>query len=187
MQEIRKYKSYMKFSGGGLTVTGGEPLYQPDFMQALLHQCRQEGIHTAIDTSGYVTFEKVKQVFDETDLVLLDLKCLDHQRHKSLTGVELARILEFARNLSESGQPMWIRHVLVPGWTDHEELLHKLGEFVATLNTVDVLEILPFHKMGEYKWEELGCSYHLNDVPPPTKKQLKQALNILQHYHPNVR
>ena len=187
MQEIRKYTSYMKFSGGGLTVTGGEPLYQPDFVQALLQQCQQEDIHTAVDTSGYVTFEKVKQVFDETDLVLLDLKCLDHQRHKLLTGVELPRILEFARNLSELGKPMWIRHVLVPGWTDQEELLHTLGEFVATLNTVEVVEILPFHKMGEYKWEELGCPYQLKDVPSPTKKQLKHALEILQHYHPNVR
>jgi pyruvate formate lyase activating enzyme len=187
MNEIRKYKSYMKFSGGGVTVTGGEPLYQPDFIHALLQQCKTEGIHTAVDTSGYVSINKVKPAIDAADLVLLDLKCLDAELHKRLTGVNLPVILDFARQVSAIGKPMWIRHVLVPGWTDRDDLLHKLGEFIATLNTVEVVEILPFHKMGEYKWAELGCPYQLNDVQPPTKKQLHHAIEILKTFYHNVR
>lgn len=187
MNEIRKYKSYMKFSGGGVTVTGGEPLYQPDFVQALLKQCKKEGIHTAVDTSGYVKVETVKHVFEHTDLVLLDLKCMDNEMHKTLTGVELPWIVDFARYVADIGKPVWVRHVLVPGLTDRDDLLEKLGEFVSTLKTVEVVEILPFHKMGEYKWEELGCPYQLKDVQPPTKKQVKYAIDILKKFHPDVR
>jgi pyruvate formate lyase activating enzyme len=187
MKEIRKYKSYMRFSGGGVTVTGGEPLYQPDFIQALLKQCQKEGIHTTVDTSGYVKVETVKQVFESTDLILLDLKCLDDGLHKRLVGVELSRILEFAQYVAELGKPIWIRHVLVPGWTDRDDLLQKLGEFVSTLKTVEVVEILPYHQMGEYKWEELGREYQLKDVKPPTKKHIKHAIEILKKFNLNVR
>lgn len=187
MNEIRKYKSYMKFSSGGVTITGGEPLYQPDFVQALLKQCKQEGIHTAVDTSGYVKLEKVKHVFEYADLVLLDLKCIDPELHKSLTGVELPRIVEFAHYLSDVGKNMWIRHVLVSGMTGRDDLLEKLAEFISTLKTVEVVEILPFHKMGEYKWEELGYTYKLKDVKPPTKKQVRHAIDIFKKFNLNVR
>lgn len=187
MQKIRQYKSYMKFSGGGLTVTGGEPLFQPDFVKALFSRCRREGIHTALDTSGYVKLDAVRSTVELADLILLDLKCLDPVIHRRLTGVGVDRILTFARDVSALGTPLWIRHVLLPGWTDQEERLHALGKFIAELPTVETVEILPFHKMGEYKWKELNCDYRLRDVPAPGKKQVRQAVTLLKTYHHNVR
>lgn len=187
MRDIRKYKSYMKFSKGGVTASGGEPLRQPEFLRELLRQCRQAGIHTAVDTSGYADLARVETVFEVTDLVLLDLKSLHPATHTRLTGVDVTRILDFARHVSGRGVPIWIRHVLVPGWTDSPEHLRLLGEFVATLKSVEAVEILPFHQMGAYKWNELGCGYALRDVPPPTKAQVRAAMACVRQFHPTVR
>ena len=187
MREILKYRSYMRFSGGGVTVTGGEPLLQAEFVRELLRECQRAQIHAAVDTSGYVSIERAQTVLEYADLVLLDLKCMDAETHKRLTGGELAVVLRFARMVSDMGKPLWIRHVLVPNWTDREEFLRQLGEFVASLKTVEAVELLPFHKMGEYKWTALGCEYLLKDVPPPTKIQVKQAVELLKAYYPNVR
>jgi pyruvate formate lyase activating enzyme len=187
LAEARKYRSYMRYSGGGLTLSGGEPLYQPQFAAALLAACRAEGIHTALDTSGYVPWDKARPVVEAADLVLLDLKCLDPEAHKSLTGVELDWILEFARQVAASGKKMWVRHVLVPSRTDSEDLLSRLGRFVAGLGNVEVVELLPFHKLGEYKWEQLGHACPLRDVAVPARAEVERALEILRRHHPNVR
>lgn len=187
MREILKYRSYMRFSGGGVTITGGEPLLQAEFVRELLRECKRAQIHAAVDTSGYAPIEKARPVLEVADLVLLDLKCMNAETHQRLTGRELAVVLRFAHAVSEMGKPLWIRHVLVPGWTDREEFLRQLGEFIASLKTVEAVELLPFHKMGEYKWAELGCQYSLSDVSPPTKTQVKHALDILKAYSPNVR
>jgi pyruvate formate lyase activating enzyme len=187
LAEARRYRSYMRYSGGGLTLSGGEPLYQPGFAAALLAACRREGIHTALDTSGYASWETARPVVEQADLVLLDLKCVDPEAHKALTGVELPRILEFARQLAAIGKKAWVRHVLVPGVTDGEERLTKLGELVAQLGHVEVLELLPFHKLGEYKWKELGHACPLAPVPVPSRAEVERALAILRRHHPNVR
>jgi pyruvate formate lyase activating enzyme len=187
LAEAGKYRSYMRYSGGGVTLSGGEPLYQPQFAEAVLAACRREGIHTALDTSGYASWEMARTAVEQADLVLLDLKCLDPVIHKSLTGVELGRILEFARRAAAAGKKMWVRHVLVPTWTDSERALDKLGEFVAGLGNVEVLEVLPFHKLGEYKWEQLGHACPLREVPVPTRDAVGRAIEQLRRHHPNVR
>lgn len=187
LEQVIKYKSYMKFSGGGLTVTGGEPLYQTEFIEALFACCKEEGIHTTVDTSGYLEIEQVENLLEVTDLILLDLKSMDPHHHKELTGFDNTKIIRFANELSNRNQPMWIRHVLVPGLTDNDEDLHSLGQFVSRLNNVGCLEILPFHKMGEYKWEELGLDYKLSKTRPPYRSRIENAVTILSSYGIDVK
>ena len=184
--EIVKYKSYMKFSGGGVTVTGGEPLMQPDFAADILKKCKKEGIHTVVDTSGFSNMEAVKKVLGEADLILLDLKCMNKEIHKQLTGVELEVILKTTEYLASINKKVWIRHVLVPGITDSDEQLNKLAEYVSKMKNVEKIEILPFHKMGEYKWEELGYKYELGNTEQPTIERVENAKNIMKKYGINA-
>lgn len=179
MNEIIKYKNFF-LNGGGVTVTGGEPLMQPEFVKELFIACKEEGIHTALDTSGYIFNDKVKEVLEYTNLVLLDIKCIDEKEYKELTGVELTPTLEFAKYLSDIGKPMWIRHVLVPGITDRDDYLERLADFVKELKSVEKVEILPFHKMGEFKWKELGLEYQLDKVESPTVERVENAKNIFR-------
>jgi len=187
LEQAIKYKSYMKFSGGGITVTGGEPLFQPEFIEALFACCKNEGIHTSVDTSGYLDIEQVGSLLKVTDLILLDLKSIDPHRHEELTGFDNTKIIRFANELSNRNQPMWIRHVLVPDLTDNDEDLHSLGQFVSRLASVECLEILPFHKMGEYKWEELGLDYKLKNTRPPYRSRIENAVKILSSYGIDVK
>ncbi|HOA79615.1 MAG TPA: pyruvate formate-lyase-activating protein [Defluviitaleaceae bacterium] len=183
IKEIEKYKSYMEFSGGGVTVTGGEPLIQPKFVEELFRQCKEKGIHTALDTSGYIPLEHAKNVLKYTDLVLLDIKSFDSQTYKDLTGVSNEPTLKLAKYLSDIGKPMWIRYVLVPNLTDNPEHIEALASFLTNLKTIEKIEILPFHKMGEYKWEELGYDYKLKDTPTPSKELLNTAKEIFKKYN----
>jgi len=187
LEQVIKYKSYMRFSGGGITITGGEPLYQPKFIEALFACCKNEGIHTSVDTSGYLNIEQIESILDVTDLILLDLKSMNPHRHKELTGFDNTKIIRFATELSNRNQPMWIRHVLVPGLTDNDEDLHSLGRLVSRLSSVECLEILPFHKMGEFKWEELGLDYKLKNTRPPYRSRIENAVNILSSYGIDVK
>lgn len=187
IKEILKYKSYMKFSGGGVTVSGGEPLMQPNFVAELFKRCKDEGIHTALDTSGCVNFEKVKEALNYTDLVLLDIKFFDEIKYKDITGGDLKLTIKFAKYLSAINKPMWIRYVLVPHLTDDLEIIEKLAKFLATLNNVERVEILPFHKMGEYKWEELGYDYKLKETQRPTEEKIKEVKSIFKRYNLNVK
>ncbi len=180
VNEIIKYRSYMNFSGGGVTITGGEPLMQPEFTLDIIKRCKKEGIHVAVDTSGFSNIEVVKKVLSEADLVLLDLKCIDEEIHKQLTGVELEPVLKTAQYLSETGKKVWIRHVLVPGITDSDEQLKKLAEYILKMKNVEKVDILPFHKMGEYKWESLGYKYELKDTPAPSTERVENALKIMR-------
>lgn len=183
-KEILKYKNYIK--NGGVTVSGGEPLMQPDFVAELFSLLKSEGIHTALDTSG-VTFDKDNpqsverhlNVLRYTDLVLLDIKHIDGERHKDLTGLSNENTLDFARFLSGNGKKMWIRHVLVPGITDNDEYLEKLKQFISGLKTVEKTEVLPYHTMGEVKYEKLGLLYPLKGVQQPSKERIENAKNIL--------
>ena len=180
LEKIYKYKNYIIPSGGGVTISGGEPLLHIDFLIALFTELKKEKIHTAIDTSGIISLTpKVKQLIELTDLFLLDIKCINNEICKDLTGVSNEKELEFARYLSDNNKSIWIRQVLVPRYTDKEEDLLKLKEFLSSLKTIKKIEILPYHNMGKFKWENLGFEYPLENVPCATTKDIKRAKNIL--------
>lgn len=180
-----KYKSYFA-DNGGVTVSGGEPLLQIDFVTELFALLKKRGVHTAVDTSGY-TFdpespecvERHKRLIALTDLVLLDIKHIDGKAHEELTGKSNSRTLAFAEFLSDNGVPMWIRHVLVPGITDDDGALKRLKAFIDTLKTAERVEVLPYHTMGAVKYEKLGYDYPLKGVEPPTKERVDNAKRIL--------
>ncbi|MEB3827766.1 pyruvate formate-lyase-activating protein [Phormidium sp. CCY1219] len=180
--EVQKYRSYMRFSGGGVTVTGGEPLMQPAFVREIFRRCKELGIHTALDTSGYVLLEAAKPVLDYVDLVLLDIKSYTRDTYRKVTSVSLEPTLNFANYLSEINKPMWVRFVLVPNLTDDPENVEGLAQFVSELKSVEKVEVLPFHKMGEYKWQQLGYEYQLKDTPEPTPEQVEAVMNIFRNY-----
>lgn len=178
-QEIlSRYESVKEFCKGGITVTGGEPLMQMEFITELFKLAKERGIHTALDTSGILFIGKNKN-FDAllccTDLVLLDIKHIDENEHKKLTGHSNKNILAFAKYLSEINKPVWIRHVVVPNLNDSNEYLTKLGTFIAQLNNVKALDVLPYHDMAIAKYERLGIEYPLKNIPPLTKEGAIEA------------
>lgn len=182
--EIVKYKNYYG-TKGGVTVSGGEPLVQIDFVTELLKSVKSRGINTAVDTSG-ITFNlndensvKKHQALDEfVDLYLVDIKHIDDGEHKKLTGMSNQNTLNYVKWLSDRGKRIWIRHVLVPGITDNENSLQKLSDFIKTIN-VEKIEILPYHTMGEVKYQNLNIDYSLKGVTPPTKESVETAKRIL--------
>ena len=180
LDKIERYKNYIIPSGGGVTVSGGEPLLHLDFLIALFTELKKLGYHTAIDTSGvfYLT-PKIKEIINLTDLFLLDIKCINDKICRDLTGLSNEKELEFAQYLSSIGKHMWIRQVLVPGYTDKEEDLKKLKEFLSTLKTVDKVEILPYHDMGKFKWINLGVTYPLEGVRTANEQDVERAKTIL--------
>lgn len=180
--EIKKYQSYFRYSGGGVTITGGEPLMQPEFVQAIFQECHQLGIHTALDTSGYVTLDTAKTVLPHTDLVLLDIKSFDRQIYQQVTSVSLEPTLKFARYLHDIQKPTWIRFVLVPDLTDPVENVTGLAQFIAPFTNVERVEVLPFHKMGEYKWEQLGYEYQLKSINPPSEALVNGVRQIFKDH-----
>ena len=180
---IRDYERNAAFyRKGGITVTGGEALMQIDFLLELFQLAKEKNIHTCLDTSG-VTYRPGESAYNEkldalmavTDLVLLDIKHIDPEGHKTLTGHDNAGILAFARYLEQKGVDVWVRHVVVPGITDDEELLTRLGTFLGTLSNVKALDVLPYHIMGISKYEQLGIPYPLKGIPPATKDQAARA------------
>ena len=184
---IREYERNQAFyTKGGITVTGGEALMQIDFLLELFGLAKEKQIHTCLDTSG-VTYrpgnseynQKLDKLMELTDLVMLDIKHIDPEAHKDLTGHENAGILAFARYLDEKQIPVWIRHVVVPGITDDPGLLTRLGAFLGTLSNVKALDVLPYHIMGVTKYEELDIPYPLKGVEPATQKQAKDAKQII--------
>jgi len=179
LEKIKRYKPYFKSSKGGVTVTGGEPLLQVKFLIELFKKLKKEGISTCIDTSGMVNLtEDIKEVLKLTDLVLLDIKHIDSDKCKELTGHSNEKELEFAKYLSENGIPMWIRQVIVPGITDGAQDIIKLKEFVSTLKTVEKIEFLPYHSVGRYKWEALGQKYELGNIKDATEEDIQKVKQI---------
>ena len=180
IEKVKRYKTYMNLSGGGVTVTGGEPLLQVKFLIEFFKRLKEEKINTCIDTSGMFNItEDIKEVLKYTDLVLLDIKHIDEKAHKELTGHTNQNILEFAKYLSDIQKPVWIRHVLVPTINTDEVYLKRLHQFVAQLKNVERVEVLPYHTLGAYKWKELGLEYPLEGIQPPTKERVKNAKKIL--------
>ena len=193
---IREYERNAAFyTKGGITVTGGEALMQLDFLLELFRLAKQKNIHTCLDTSG-ITYrpgesgynQKLDQLMEVTDLVMLDIKHIDPEGHKALTGHDNAGILAFARYLEQKQIPTWIRHVVVPGITDDVKLLARMGVFLATLSNVKALDVLPYHTMGINKYRELGIDYPLEGVDPATQSQAKAAKKtILEAYRQSIR
>ncbi|MBR5439712.1 MAG: pyruvate formate lyase-activating protein [Clostridia bacterium] len=185
-QEIIKYKNYFG-TQGGVTVSGGEPLVQIDFVTELLKSVKSYGINTAVDTSGFTfnenseeSVKKHEELSKYVDLYLLDIKHIDDNKHKELTGVSNKNTLNFAKWLDKLGKKMWIRHVVVDGYTDDNEQLLKLSAFIKTLNNVEKIEVLPYHTMGTVKYQKMGIKYALEGVNPPSKERIIEVKNILK-------
>lgn len=173
---------------GGITATGGEPMVQMDFLLELFQKAKEKNIHTCLDTSGIAfpadpnspIYDKIEQLMEVTDLVMLDIKHIDDEDHQTLTGKSNRLILAFARYLSRIGKPVWIRHVVVPGITYKEEDLTRLGSFLKTLSNIEKIEILPYHTMGKAKYERLGYKYALSNTRELTKEEAKKAEQIIK-------
>lgn len=189
---IAKYDKVKEFlKNGGITVTGGEPLMQIDFVTELFKQAKLKGIHTALDTSG-ITFKKddtskIDELLKYTDLVLLDIKHINDEEHKKLTKLSNKPVLEFAKYLSDKKIPMWIRHVVVPDLTYNEKYLQELGQFMATLTNVKALDVLPYHDMAIPKYENLGIEYPLKNTKPLTKDEAIKARQIILTAYKNAK
>jgi len=182
LKRALRFKPYWG-KDGGITISGGEPLLQIDFVIELFKKAKDLGINTCIDTAGNPFtkeepfFSKFEELMKYTDLLLLDLKEINPTRHKDLTGFDNSNIIEMAKYLSEINKPVWIRHVLVPEHSDFDEDLDALGDFIDTLSNVDRVEILPYHTLGKFKWENLGIPYTLESISPPSAERIENAKN----------
>ena len=187
LAKAKRYKTYWGKTGG-ITVSGGEPLIQIDFVTEFFKKAKEDGINTCLDTSGQPFtrnepfFSKFNELMKYTDLVMLDIKQIDDEKHKKLTGFSNKSVLECAEYLDEIKKPMWIRHVLVSGGegaSDNDEDLHRLSDYLKTLSNVERIDVLPYHTFGVHKWELLGLKYRLEGVEPPTLERIENAQNIL--------
>ena len=177
---LRKYHHGLKIMAGGLTLSGGEPLMQDRFVVRLLEAAKGMGVHTALDTNGFLGERLSDAELDQIDVVLLDIKSWDPARHQHLVGKDNGPTLDFARRLARRGKKMWLRYVLVPGLTDDENDINQLAAFAAELGNVERVDVLPFHQMGRYKWEKLGIDYTLNDVRPPAPEVVERVCKQFQ-------
>ena len=189
LKRALRFKPYWG-KDGGITISGGEPLLQIDFVIELFKKAKELAINTCIDTAGNPFtkeepfFSKFEELMKYTDLLLLDLKEINPARHKDLTGFDNSNIIEMAKYLSEINKPVWIRHVLVPEHSDFDEDLDALGDFIDTLSNVDRVEILPYHTLGKFKWENLGIPYSLESISPPSAERIE---NAKQRIHAGIR
>ena len=175
LARIARYRGVFTATGGGLTISGGEPLMQPAFVRRLLRGAKEMGIHTTIDTSGYLGAHLSDTMLDDVDLVLLDVKSGDEDTYRRVTGRDLQPTLDFGRRLAARGTEIWVRFVLVPGLTDEVDNVEAVASYVASLATVSRVEVLPFHQMGRDKWADLGLNYELEDTQPPTPELVERV------------
>lgn len=175
LKEIASYAKFLIHAKGGVTLSGGEPLVQPDFVAAILRGCKEMGLHTALDTAGFLGLHADDYLLADVDLVLLDIKAFSEATYRDLTGVALQPTLDFAERLARLGKPVWLRYVLLPGYTDKFDEIEGLAAFAARLGNVERVDVLPFHKMGEFKWAAAGTPYTLADTEPPTPELTERA------------
>ena len=180
VQDVLSYRSFI--SSGGVTLSGGEPLLQPEFALSIMEGCREHGLHTALDTAGGVPLKRCAAAVSHADLLLLDIKAGEPEMFRQITGMGMEHTLEVLNLREQEGKPVWIRHVLVPELTLDDAALHTLGALIGRYKCVERVELLPFHKMGEYKWQTIGMNYTLGDVPPPNAKQISHAASIISRY-----
>jgi pyruvate formate lyase activating enzyme len=178
--ELRKYRRGLRVMSGGFTLSGGEALMQDRFAVKLFTAAKAMGIHTALDTNGYYGSRLTDAELEAIDLVLLDLKGWDPERHRRLTGMDNAPTLEFARRLAALRRPVWVRFVLVPGWSDDDETVAGIARFAAALGNVERVDVLPFHQMGRFKWAQLGLEYTLDATQPPTPEAIERACAVFR-------
>lgn len=186
LEKALRFRPYWK-KGGGITVSGGEPLLQMDFMLDLFRKAKAEDINTCIDTAGQPFtreepyFSKFNELMKFTDLLMVDIKVIDPEDHLRLTGVTPDNIVDMLKYLDEIGKPVWIRHVLVPGkeYSDNDDKLKRVRNFIDSLSNIERIEVLPYHTFGQYKWESMGLRYPLEGVEPPTSERVKNAERIL--------
>jgi pyruvate formate lyase activating enzyme len=183
---LTEYDSYKEFlKSGGITCTGGEPMAQPEFLAELFAKAKEKGIHTCLDTSGIMfnpeNTSKTDEILKNTDLVMLDIKHIDDEEHKKLTGQSNKNILAFAEYICEKNVQLWVRHVVVPGITYNEDELFRLGEYLSGLKMLKALDVLPYHDMGKVKYENLGIEYPLKDVQPLEKSEAIKAKEIIMN------
>ena len=179
-EELRKYRHGLKIMSGGFTLSGGEPLMQHRFAVKLFTAAKGMGIHTALDTNGYYGDKLSDAELETIDLVLLDIKSWDPERHRTLTGMDIGPTLDFARRLAQRRRPVWLRYVLVPGLTDHFDDIEHVAKFTAGLGNIERVDVLPFHQMGKYKWKQLGMQYTLADVEPPSMELVEKACEVFR-------
>lgn len=182
--DIERYRNFIK--RGGVTISGGEPLAQPDFTKDIIIGCKKLGLHTAIDTAGSIEIEKSAPVIDKADMLLLDVKTADFKIFKELTGVEADNLIDTLDYCEKTNKRIWVRHVLVPKITLVDERLYQLAEFLSQYSCIERIELLPFHKMGEFKWKNLGYEYKLYDIPTPKKEEIDKAVQILHQKGLNI-
>lgn len=181
LDRVLRSKPFIESSKGGFTASGGEPLLQSKFLIELFKKLKENNIHTALDTAGSLPInEEIKELLKYTDLVILDIKHIDEQKCIELTGTSNKNELEFAKYCSQNGIKLWIRQVLIPDYTDNESDLIKTAEFINNLETVEKIEILPYHDLGKTKWENMGLEYSLEGVVSPTNDEIEKAKKILQ-------
>ncbi|AOY76760.1 pyruvate formate-lyase-activating protein [Clostridium formicaceticum] len=183
VDDIKKYIPFIKASGGGVTISGGEPTLQSEFLLNLLKELKKHDLHTCLDTSGFISSaSSIDEILEYVDLVLLDLKHIDPAKHKNLTGVDNHGILSFAKYLDSKNMPMWIRHVVIPTITDEEAALKALAEFVFTLDAVKKVDLLPYHSMGKFKWKEYNSLYPLEGIRDANEADIAKARSIFNKY-----
>lgn len=180
MAQIIRYRNFLK--NGGVTLSGGEPLLQSEFALELLRLCRKNGFHTAVDTSGCIPLSKCKAAVDEADMLLLDIKAVDSALSKKITGAGTENAIKLLEYCESAGKPVWIRHVLLPGYTLDSEQAQRMGKFLKDFRCVEKVELLPFHKIGEYKWENHDIPYTLAEVQPPKPERVEEYRQILLSY-----
>ena len=173
--QLRKYRHGLKVMSGGFTLSGGEPLMQDRFAVKLFAAAKSLGIHTALDTNGYFGNRLSDAELEVIELVLLDIKIWTPDRHRALTGIEIGPVLDFARRLAAKKRPIWLRYVLVPGWSDDPGEINEVARFAAGLGVVERVDVLPFHQMGRFKWDELRIEYRLRDTKEPSISAVEQA------------
>lgn len=176
VEKILPFRNFIR--SGGVTLSGGEPLMQPEFAAAILRLCKEQGFHTAVDTSGAVPMEKCREALELADLLLLDIKAFDSEECKNLTGMGNENAFQLLQWCEKAKKPIWIRHVCVPGITLDAQKLEKLANFLSQFSCIEKIELLPFHKMGVYKWETLGIPFTLSQVPEPNANEMKKAADI---------
>ena len=179
-EEIARYRHGLQLMHGGFTLSGGEPLMQDRFAVKLFTAAKAMGIHTAVETNGYLSERLSDEELDQIDLVLLGIKTWGSENHRNLTGKDIEPTLEFARRLAVRKQPVWVRFVLVPGLTDYPETLAPMAKFIAGLGNVERVEVLPFHQLGRYKWQKLGLDYTLDDFKPPSPDLIESTCGIFR-------
>lgn len=185
VREIQPYEAFLRSSGGGVTISGGEPLLQRRFVCALLQSLKGRGLHTCLDTNGYLLeySDLTHRLIDHVDLVLLDIKQIDPEKHVALVGIHNAATLRFARYLAERCKPVWVRYVVVPGFNDDDASVHALAGFVRSLgDIVQRLELLPYHELGKHKWQAVGDPYPLVRIIPPSEVQMSRLIELCSEY-----